>query len=116
MSTSKVQNNNSNTNVHLKTIAITCVGIDGKSKEFAEGHTTMRLVGKADVHQVTRCIACQKAYLKLSSKIRRNKKSLKNAQKRASEAAANAQAIIDNKEMFNNLSKEDQAYLKALTS
>jgi len=101
--------------VHIKSIPVKCIGIDGNGKQFAEGHTAMRLVGKADVHQVKRCVACQKAYLKIGSKIRRAKKSKKNAQNRLNEAAKNAKTIMNNKEVFGSLSKEDQEYIKNLS-
>jgi len=99
-----------------KTVPVKCQGFvdDDKVQKFAEGHQDYRLVSKADAHQVTRCVACQKASQKVGQAERRAKSSAKKAEKRAAEAKTNAETLIANKAIFGNLSKADQAYLKSL--
>lgn len=75
-----------------KTIPIECKGYEDENGKmvFAENHTELRLVFPQDVHQCTRCEACQEAYSRIRQKQsagkRRSKDRLKKLEARAVQA------------------------------
>jgi len=95
---------------------IYCIGVEVVGKDsgktttiYAEEHEKVRLVHAADRHQVKRCVACQKLFSKQRNKVSTNpKKGLK----KLVEAMRQAEAILSDASIADNLSSDDRIYLE----
>lgn len=100
-----------------KTDYITCKGYVDKSGKtvFAEGHEQYRLVHPQDKKQTKRCVACQKAHMKVIGEASRKKAQARGKDKGLVEAAKKAAAT--EKAIGGKLSKAGLAELhKAQTA
>jgi len=95
-------------------IAIKCQGYkDEKGKvQYAEDHTPLRLVHKQDVHQTTRCVACQKAHTAIAQKAAAARRRERKQAMKAIEEAKTAKATL--KECANELTDAQKAQLQAV--
>jgi len=95
-------------------IAIKCQGYkDAKGKkQFAEDHTTVRLVHKQDVHQTTRCEACQKMHSKIASAVTRKRAQERKASERDRAEALTAKNTL--KTMKDLLTADQKAQLQSI--
>jgi len=98
----------------VPTIPIKCQGFKNAKgvKEFADGHTKVRLVHKQDVHQTKRCEACQKAHSKVASSVTRKRaQGRKLVDRNKAEAAQAKQSLKDMKDL---LTAEQKAQLQSV--
>ena len=82
--------------------------------ELAPGHKKIRLVKRADVHQVTRCESCQIMHRKVCAAISRRKKTEERALVRKKQRYDDAVALKKKKSIWDALVSEQRALVNQI--